>query len=248
VAVHRLQPLLAQLRRRDPGRRGAVHPHPRRPSPPRVAGLRLSEGVAPRLLPEQREPAALPDAPYRRGWLRAHRLGDRDLRGRGQALGNPRRARRPRHRLLRRWRPGKPPRRRLRGALPGGARHPLHLQLAGAGEDRRLLGQRPALRPPDLPRHRGHRGERLRHHPGRQPVAGARHPAGSQGHPRAGEGSRANAGRGRPAAHAHRRAGGHSSPGSTRNRRLPDGRHAGDDRAGRAGRSGVPRSTHHGLR
>ena len=149
--VHPLQP---ELRHRGAARRRQDHARPRRPRAPGVGGLRLREGAAPRPLPERARPAdrrrcaAAPTARFEAiDW-------DTAIREIAARLGRgPRRARRRDDLLLRRRRAGEPPRRRLRARHPRRARLDLHLERARAGEDRRVLGRRPALRPPALPHH-----------------------------------------------------------------------------------------------
>ncbi len=159
---------------------------------------------------------------------------------------DPRRPRRPRPRLLRGRRAGQPPRRRLRSRPRRGDADALPLLGARPGEDRRLLGQRPPVRPSDLPRDRGRRGGRARHPDRHQPVAGARHPQRA----RHAEEDRART----------RRAGSSSSTrsrtesaaladlhlrGAARHRRLPPRRHPRRPGARGAGGPGLPRGAHH---
>ncbi len=142
-----------------------------------LAGLHVREGAAARPLPERPPPPDVPAAPARRRHVRGDRLGHRDRRGRRAARHDPRHARRRVDLLLRRRRPGEPPRRRLRPRDAERARRRLQLERAGAGEDRRVLGRRPALRAAALPhdgRLRARRGRGVRR---QEPVAVARLPA-----------------------------------------------------------------------
>ena len=148
VAPDRLHPLRVQLRHRGPPRRRRPHlrADPRRQGPPGVAGLHLREGAAARPLPERPPPADVAAAPAARRHLRADRLGHGHRRGRRRVRPGPRHPRREHDLLLRRRRPGQPPRRRLRVGDPGRAGQPLPVERAGPGEDRRVLGQRQAAR------------------------------------------------------------------------------------------------------
>ncbi len=111
------------------------------------------------------------------GTFEADRLGHRDPRDRREARPRPRHVRRLDDLLLRRRRAGESSRRRVQRRRPPRARLDLHLERARAGEDRRVLGRRPALRPAALPhdrRLRARRGGGLRR---QEPVAVARLPA-----------------------------------------------------------------------
>ena len=85
LAVDRLHPVRVQLRHRRPTRGPHARQDPRRQGASRVAGLHLQQGAAARPLPEQPQPADLPDAPPPRRQLRGNRLGHRDLRDRRRA-------------------------------------------------------------------------------------------------------------------------------------------------------------------
>ena len=95
--------------------------HPRRQGASGVAGLHLQQGDAPRPLPERPTPPDLADAAPARRQLRGGRLGHRDRRDRRGLQAHRRRARRRVDLLLRRRRPGKPPRRQLQRRLPARA-------------------------------------------------------------------------------------------------------------------------------
>ena len=82
VAADRLHPLRVQLRDRGPARGTDAEQDPGRSRPPRVAGLHLQQGDAPRPLPERPAPADDAAAPDRRRRVRGGRLGHRDRRGR----------------------------------------------------------------------------------------------------------------------------------------------------------------------
>ena len=122
LAADRLHPLRVQLRDRGAARGPHARAHPRRQGAPRLAGLHLQQGDAPRPLPERSAPADVAAAPPRRRQLRGDRLGHRDLRDRRRLRADPRRARRRVDLLLRRRRAGQPPRRRLQRRVPEGAR------------------------------------------------------------------------------------------------------------------------------
>ncbi len=135
------------------------------------------------------------------GTLRGDRLGHGHRRDRGALPGRDRRARRRQDPLLRRRRPGEPPRRRLRQRVPLGARDHVQLERAGPGEDGRVLGRRAAVRQVVVPHDR-----RLRARPGRrvlgqEPVAVARLPAGPQDPEGDRQRPRPHADRHRPAPH-----------------------------------------------
>ncbi len=118
--------------------------------------------------------------------------------------------------LLRRRRPGESSRRRLQRRHPPRPRLDLHLERAGAGEDRRVLGRRAALRPPALPHHRrlrARRGGRVRR---QESLAIARLPARPRHLARDHGGPEARADRDRPAPHRDRRARRLPSPGAAR--------------------------------
>ena len=237
-----LHPLRVQLRHRGAPRRGRRSPlraHPRRQGPPGLAGLHVREGAAPRPLPERSAPPDDPAAPPRRRHLRGDRLGHRDRRGRRPLRRGPRHPRRRVDLLLRRRRPGEPPRRRLLGRHPGRARLALPVQRARAGEDGRVLGQRQDARHPRARRLRARRGRAVRR---QEPVAVPRHPA----RPHDAEGDRPRPGaladRDRPAAHRDRRPRRLPPPGAARHRRLVP------RRAGRGARGGGPRRPAPGWR
>ena len=156
------------------------------------------------------------------------------------ARSDPRRARRRVDLLLRRRRPGQPPRRRVRGGHPGGVRRALHVERARAGEDGRVLGRRAAVRPPALPhdsRLRARRGRDVRR---QEPLALARLPALA----RRPEGDRQGPGpvadRDRPAPHQDRGAGGLPPAGAAGHGRVLPRRAARRAGAGGAAGRGVP--------
>ena len=129
-------------------RRADDRPGPRRQGPPgesrATRARRRCASTTTRTAPHRLT------SPMRRrpdGTFEDDRLGHRDRRGRRPVPGRDRRARRRQDPLLRRRRAGQPPRRRLRRGHPRGARHPLRLERARPGEDRRVLGRRPAVRP-----------------------------------------------------------------------------------------------------
>ena len=114
---------------------------------PALAGLHLREGPRARPLPERPRPADGAAAPPPGRQLRGDRLGHRDPRGR-RAAG----AIRDTHggdTIF--YYGGGGQGNHLGGALRArdarGARLALHVERAGPGEDRRVLGRRPALRP-----------------------------------------------------------------------------------------------------
>ena len=149
--------------------------HPRRQGAPGVEGLHVREGAAARLLPERsRRAAAQPAAPPRRRHLRGDRLGHRHPRGRRAAGGGPRHPWRRGDRLLRRRRPGQPPRRHLRLGDAERARRPVPDQRHRAGEDRRDAGDGQDVRHAAARRLRALRGRVL---PRQEPVDQPRHPA-----------------------------------------------------------------------
>ena len=86
VEVDRLHPVRVQLRDRGAARRRRRAParaRARRRRAPDLAGLRLREALAPRLLPERPAPPDEAAAAPRRRQLRGDRLGHRDPRGGG---------------------------------------------------------------------------------------------------------------------------------------------------------------------
>ena len=85
VAVDGVHPVRMQLRHRRATRRAQTRQDPRRQSAPRIPGLHLQQGAAPRPLPEQPRPADVADAPAVRRQLRGNRLGHCDRRDRGRA-------------------------------------------------------------------------------------------------------------------------------------------------------------------
>ena len=113
--------------------------------------------------------------------VRGRRLGHRHRGGRRRPGPRPRHPRRRVDLLLRRRRPGEPPGRRLRPGPAG--RRGLHLlvQRPGPGEDRRVLGRRPAVRPAPLPHHRRLRAGRGGGVRRQEPVAVPRLPPGPHG-------------------------------------------------------------------
>ena len=123
--------------------------------------------------------------------------------------------------LLRRRRPGEPSRRRLRRAPPARALGSIYtLERARAGEDRRVLGRRPALRPAALPHHRRLRARRGRGVRRQEPVAVARLPARPRDPARDRRRPGPRADRHRPAPHRDRRARRHPPAGAPGHRRL----------------------------
>ena len=150
--LHPLQPSTAGSRCSSTGRRLARIRGDR--AHPALAGLHVREGAAPRPLPERPRPADV--AAAARGRTAPSR----------RSTGTPRSARSPQ-------RLGARPRRHggetifyyggggqgnhLGGAYARAtrarARIDLHVERARAGEDGRVLGRRPALRPPALPHH-----------------------------------------------------------------------------------------------
>ena len=119
---------------------------------PGFAGLHVREGSARRPLPER---SAAPDhaaAPPPRRHVRGDRLGHRDRRGRGSASTTSI-AEHGGDKIL--FYGGGGQGNHLGGGYGGvdavGARHPLHLERPRPGEDRRVLGRRPAVRPLALP-------------------------------------------------------------------------------------------------
>ena len=203
---------------------------------PTSAGLHVREGAAARPLPERPSPADDSAAPPRRRHVRGDRLGHRDRRGRRAPRHDPRHARRRVDLLLRRRRAGEPSRRRLRPRDAQRARRRLLVERARAGEDRRVLGRRSALRPAALPHDRRLRARRGRGVRGQEPVAVARLPA----RPHGAEGDRQRSGavadRHRPAPHRDRGAGRHPPAGAPGHRRLVSCRAARGAGRGGAGR------------
>ena len=152
------------------------------------------------------------------------------------------RARRRLDLLLRRWRAGQPPRRHPRPGAAGRARGALLLQRPGAGEDRRDVGRRQALRRPHPRRRRERRGGAL---PGQEPVAVARLSASTADPARDRSRPRPVDDRGRSPSQRDRRDGRVPSAGPPRHRRLVPVRDARHRRAGRTGRPGLRRRAHH---
>ncbi len=143
----------------------------------RVARLRLREGAAARPLPERPSPADDAAAPPRRRHVRGDRLGHRDPRGRRaarHACATPTAARASSITAA----AGRGTTSAAATAARPAARSArLLVERAGAGEDRRVLGRRPALRPAALPHHRRLRARRGRDVRRQEPVAVARLPA-----------------------------------------------------------------------
>ena len=82
LAPDGVHPLLDQLRHRGARRRADDRPGARRQGPPRLRGLHVREGAAPRPLPERPAPPDHAAAPAARRHVRGDRLGHRDRRGR----------------------------------------------------------------------------------------------------------------------------------------------------------------------
>ena len=159
-------------------RRPAHRARPRRQVAPRLAGLHLREGAAARPLPERPRPADEPAAPPRRRHVRAGRLGHRDRARSPRA--SPRSA--TSTAASRSSITAAAARGTTSAAATAARRAPrlgsvYTVERARAGEDRRVLGRRPALRPPALPHHRRLRARRGRGVRRQEPVAVARLPA-----------------------------------------------------------------------
>ena len=220
MAQDRLHPLQPQLRHRSPARRPAPGARARRQGPPRLR----------RATPAKSRRASITTRTAATGWTR--RCGAGPTAASRRSTGTPRSARSPRRSSRSATNTAAtrssttaaadrettcPAHTRAR---PARARFGLCGERAVAGEDRRVLGRRPALRPPVLPhraRLRTRRSGGLRR---QEPVAVARLPARAGGAARDREGPEAHAGRDRPAPHRDRRARRLPSPGETGHRRV----------------------------
>ena len=163
LAPDGVHPLLDQLRDRGARRRADDRARPRRQGPPGVAGLHVREGAAPRPLPERLAPAHDAAATTRRRHVRGDRLGHRDRRDRralpGRASTSTAATRSSSTAAAGR---GTTSAARYGSAFRVGARDHVQLERAGAGEDRRVLGRRPAVRQAVVPHDRRLRARRGR--------------------------------------------------------------------------------------
>ena len=171
VAHHGLHPLHSQLRSRGPYRRRTHRARARRQVASDLAGLHVREGTPARPLPERQTSADHAAQAEGRRDVRADRLGHGDRRGRRAARRDTRHLRWRLDLLLRRRRSGEPPGRRLRRRDPLSSRQRLLLERSRAGEDRRVLGRRQALRRDPVPHDRRLRARRGRGLHREEPVA-----------------------------------------------------------------------------
>ena len=176
-AINRVHPVQRQLRHRGEARGPAHHACARRQGAIRRRRATRARRRSASTTTRTARPADVAAAPARRRHVRGDRLGHRDPRGRGAAGARARHARRRRRSSITAaaGRGITSAARTRRDAAR--ARLDLHVERARAGEDRRVLGRRPALRPAALPHDRRLRARRGRGVRRQEPVAVARLPA-----------------------------------------------------------------------